>query len=330
MQPPPLAQPAVVEREATPSHEHPVSGGEEATVEPEGALEAPNVFINADITSMNTNEPRARSPVRRFMRQPRSVESLLGRRDIPLTREQENLIDIAESSLTRPQRDLIAKRHERIRENREAIRRGKQVDPREWGNLGIPANELDLEAQQRELAQFEERAPNMADPESDSRAQDSRETNVHKKKSSKSKKKVAVRERQHSATAPLSNEMDTLIAETTKKSKARKSKNKKKSKGKKPKDIDMLLPSNQVAKDSYLGRALSVKPKGRSSKNGHNPSDSSSSESSSDDSSSDESTSDSDEPSNDSSSEDNSSDSPSEDSSSSDESDSSDSEPKVC
>ncbi|RDB15248.1 hypothetical protein Hypma_004761 [Hypsizygus marmoreus] len=88
------------------------------------------------------------------------------RREQPtLSRSQRATVQEAEESLSEAQQDLLRKREQATRNNVRANERptsrgegpskGKNADPRNWGAAGIPADELDLEAQQAAFEAFE-------------------------------------------------------------------------------------------------------------------------------------------------------------------------------
>ncbi|PPQ84648.1 hypothetical protein CVT24_006990, partial [Panaeolus cyanescens] len=207
----------------------------------------------------------------------------------PLTKEQVNTIKIAQSSLTRPQREAIAERRRRIEKAYHDYdkRKGKQVDPREWGAVNIPDNELNVEAQAQELDKLREaqEARNAAASKNKPVHKSGQGAHVPEDPSAED------RRRHRSATAPLSHEVENFIHQLPgghkkrDRERAHKSHKDYNSKAAKPtKDNHTLLPSAHLDKKSYLGHALALKPK-----NGRKNKYISSSSSSEDDTSGDES-----------------------------------------
>jgi hypothetical protein len=97
-------------------------------------------------------------------RKARSQE--LPMRGKPLTSEQVQVVNIAAGSLTDEQRKNFQRRQEKIPPQRDdsvssrgeglsmARRQGKTIDPREWGNVNLSRESLDIEAQAAAFASF--------------------------------------------------------------------------------------------------------------------------------------------------------------------------------
>ncbi|THV00436.1 hypothetical protein K435DRAFT_794179 [Dendrothele bispora CBS 962.96] len=74
-----------------------------------------------------------------------------------INKEQQHLVKLAEEELTNKERDLIRKRHEKVtnlsdsRGEGSSDGKGKAVDPRNWGAANLNTEELNVEAQKREL-----------------------------------------------------------------------------------------------------------------------------------------------------------------------------------
>ncbi|TFK19836.1 hypothetical protein FA15DRAFT_659582 [Coprinopsis marcescibilis] len=203
----------------------------------------------------------------------------------PLNKEQVNIVTIAQSSLTHPQKDLTTQCNECIKASNkaEAKRCAKQIDLRNWGNVDIPAQELDSTTQKAELDRLraakeaETAAADYNRPNTDESAHnDGNEDPQSKKKKGKNRKP----ERHRSTTAPISNEVelmiDTLLGGKNKKcsKKACASSTVDKTKGTAPCNESRDVPtksrkdkysnlklSDQLEKKLYLGQALAAKPK---------------------------------------------------------------------
>lgn len=81
-----------------------------------------------------------------------------------LTSEQRNIVDLAAGKLTREQQQKFQKHHTNVRPRRDSLLssrgegpskpKGKGIDPREWRNVNISNESLDLGAQAAALNSF--------------------------------------------------------------------------------------------------------------------------------------------------------------------------------
>ncbi|RXW16452.1 hypothetical protein EST38_g9404 [Candolleomyces aberdarensis] len=329
-QPPPAAQTTLRAAGSIPSP---------TPMEGEEVLNIPNVneqsgtfatatFVSPEHSSSSDDNTPLFTPYTQAQRlnTPPSLSPELASRSrspIQLDSDQENAVRIAQSNLTRVQKDLIHRRQERVAQRERSSsrgegtsrRRGKQVDPRNWGSSGIPDNDLDVVAQRRALKLYSlmkdqaskpddsaDQTSSNEDPEDVNRGTAVAHKQSKKDKGSRKKNKKSS-ERQRSASAPISREFDDVIdkvtggreRETTSK-KARTGEHKT-AKHKQSTASRNMKPINQINPDSYLGRALKgaarAKPNGKarypdsdSDDGDYNPSSSDDESSSSEDSTS--------------------------------------------
>ncbi|KAH6867488.1 hypothetical protein BKA70DRAFT_1243194 [Coprinopsis sp. MPI-PUGE-AT-0042] len=222
----------------------------------------------------------------------RETWETLPRVSYELPEEQRLVVELACENFTRPQKEQIALCEERVVQQRDAElaakhakHAGKQVDPRNWGALDIPAEDLAPAAQRTVLKSFEK--PAEAGPscvrieaipikQSDSRnaqkvpevliepepvIKRKRSTRKLKKcRSWKSKKsrRDRTRSRARSRVTPMSDQMNDYIHATTSRHCANRSRlhdrhHRQPANGR---EGDIRRPSDQVNEHSALGRAF--------------------------------------------------------------------------
>jgi hypothetical protein len=207
-----------------------------------------------------------------------------------LDSDQENAVRIAQSNLTRAQKDLIHKRQKRVtRRERSSSRgegtsrrKGKEVDPKNWGLSGIPSG-LDVVAQRRALKLYSSTKDRASKPDDDADQTSSdkdpqyarRGIDIAHKKSKRNKgsRKKKSSERQRGASAPISREFDKVIDKVTggrerdTTSKKIRDGEHKTTKHKQSTASKNMKPIHQINPRSYLGRALKdaarAKPHGK-------------------------------------------------------------------
>jgi hypothetical protein len=89
-------------------------------------------------------------------RRTRSLESIRNQRVKPLTAEQTRAVKKAAEGMTAEQKQHLQRRHEKVRPRRDSLSshgegpsnpKGKDIDPREWGNVNISPDSYDVGAQ---------------------------------------------------------------------------------------------------------------------------------------------------------------------------------------
>ena len=126
--------------------------------------------INVGTTSEEDEPPIVKEKISEWTtvrrRRARSLNSLnenrsLGREGITssreLTEEQSQAVKAATTNMTTPQREMVSRRQRKVpvrrgsptpsREEGTSRKKGKGIDPREWGNVNISRESLDVEAQ---------------------------------------------------------------------------------------------------------------------------------------------------------------------------------------
>lgn len=87
-----------------------------------------------------------------------------------LTAEQAHVVDAAASRLTVQQKDMLKRRQNNMHSPQRSVSsndegpsrdKGKGIDPREWGNVNISHESLDVEAQAAALESYAKRPPEM-------------------------------------------------------------------------------------------------------------------------------------------------------------------------
>ena len=125
--------------------------------------------INVGTTSEEDEPPIVKEKISEWTtvrrRRARSLNSLnenrsLGREGITssreLTEEQSQAVKAATTNMTTPQREMVSRRQRKVpvrrgsptpsREEGTSRKKGKGIDPREWGNVNISRESLDVEA----------------------------------------------------------------------------------------------------------------------------------------------------------------------------------------
>lgn len=159
-----------------------------------------------------------------------------------LTFAQRKVVQLAEKGLTKEQQQKLQRRQEKVRPRRDSSvssrgegtskRKGKAIDPREWGNINVSRESLDVEAQAAVLESYE--------------AQQSKRLQKHSKEKKSRRKEKSL---------PRDDERPDHSKESTKRSKRHSGR-----------PIESQ-PAAQIAPKSYLGAAL--KGVGRSRKTNH-------------------------------------------------------------
>ena len=133
--------------ETEPSDVH-VTGSGETNLELEKDVNADNLFVNKEMYSTMWTTPGSHRS--------RSVDT--PKRMSELNTNQIKVVQLARENLTRKQKDLISKCEDHVRKKThsqgEGTSKGKGVDPRNWGNVGISDTDLDIEAQASMLENF--------------------------------------------------------------------------------------------------------------------------------------------------------------------------------
>ena len=235
---------------------------------PEGSLDDREIEKDGPGKNVETpDKPEYARWTRVQHKRARSDSSLLNKTK-SLTSEQRNVVKKAAENLTKEQKQKFQKRHANVRPRRDSSvssrgegpskPKGKGIDPREWGNVNISNESLDLGAQAAALNSFKK--------DTKGTKEHARRRDGHRNGKTRSSKKDHVRQKKHSKHAPPRHEASLRPLGTQ--------------------------PAAQIAPQSYLGSAL--KNVGRSRRRSRPTSDpSSSSSASSSSSSSDSSSSDS-------------------------------------
>ncbi|KAF6765661.1 hypothetical protein DFP72DRAFT_1039464 [Ephemerocybe angulata] len=192
------------------------------------------------------------------VRKARSLDDIRRQASIPV--EQLNAIELAQSKLTRSQKDLIIKRRRaEARARRDSVSsrgegpskpKGKGVDPKNWGALDLSDSEI--EAQQvlyESLAN--DKSVRIKDEESDSEGEStdkSARQRRNRKQGLKYKERAkALKKRSGAASKDVNEMISVSAAGGRKKTKKRTSKKKKSS---------ILKPTEQLDKKSYINNAF--------------------------------------------------------------------------
>ncbi|TBU25378.1 hypothetical protein BD311DRAFT_809248 [Dichomitus squalens] len=162
------AYPRVHSSQAGTVEESPLSLSNKENITPRSVIE-PSVNSTAtNIASRDVVRTSQWTEVRHKKPRARSLDAALSRPDkvpparlTPLSSEQRRVVYAAESMLSKDDRGRIKKRMRAISRPRErsssqeggpsAIDKGKMIDPRNWGSIGLSPREYDVRAQQKEL-----------------------------------------------------------------------------------------------------------------------------------------------------------------------------------
>ena len=90
-----------------------------------------------------------------------------------LSSEQERVVEAATNSLTQEQKSQVQRRQNRVKENNPpepstSLDKGKIIDPREWGNVDMPSEEISV-AMQKALLEAYQRGHEQARQKSESK-----------------------------------------------------------------------------------------------------------------------------------------------------------------
>ena len=102
---------------------------------------------------------------------------------IPLTSEQAHVVQMAAESMTAEQKRNIRRRQDKVRPQRDSSlssrgegpskQKNKGIDPREWGNVNISHESLDIDAQAAALKSFEKQPKRKAKERTHQRREES-------------------------------------------------------------------------------------------------------------------------------------------------------------
>lgn len=237
-------------------------------------------------------------------RKARSLNDL--RREASMSPEQLNAIELAQSQLTRSQRDLIHKRREvEGRARRESVSsrgegpsqpKGKGADPKNWGALDL--SDTELEAQQAMYdsiaanKQVRLKEPSEYESTSDETTESARRARnrAQRVKYREKRKRLAKAPKKDPETPEPDEQVSASAGGRVKKNKRRASPSRKRKASKKAKK-SMLKPTAQLEKLSYINNAFkrtdALDKQGQRRRARHNPSDSSSTDTESDNTDSD-------------------------------------------
>lgn len=175
--------------------------------------------------------------------------------DDSLTPEHIETIDLAAASMTPDESELLRRRTKLINTSETGTKertshkdkdKGKGADPRNWGNIEIPEQELNVKNQTKELKKYKASYKNRQYNEPNDNL-NSLKTKEHQRKNNKYR----------SSSTPLSADLKKNIKRILTDENKKKTTNKVNKQGDKRGSLDHnLRPINQVDPKSYLGRAF--------------------------------------------------------------------------
>ena len=142
------------------------------TPEPENGSEilaADELRASTDVEDDSPDESDGETPHQISKKRARSLDSarkkLRSKKVVYLKRnelssEQKKVVEAAANSLTQEQKSQVQRRQNRVEESNPpepstSRDKGKMIDPREWGNAGIPSDEISVEMQKALLEAYQ-------------------------------------------------------------------------------------------------------------------------------------------------------------------------------